>query len=620
MCGIAGVVRRDGAIAPDPSAAFGAALAHRGPDGRGVWRAPALDAVLVHARLAIIEPGPSGAQPMATPDGRHRIVFNGEVLNYRDLRTGLEARGERFTTGSDTEVLLRLLACDGPASLARVRGMFALAWWDAAERALLLARDRFGIKPLYTAATDRAIAFASEIDALIASGAVEKTIDPAGVLGFLEWGTVPPSLTCVAGVDSLPPGTWLRWAQDGTRDRGRFADVAAVYARPHSGCTAGELRERTAAAVQESVAAHLVADVPVGVFLSGGIDSSAILSAATHAGVTGLNTYTVRFDDRSSEHEYAALVAATFGASHHELVLDPARIVADLPRIVSRLDQPTLDAVNSYYVSAAVAATGIKAVLSGAGGDEMFGGYPSFRRLPAAMRWKRRLQPIVPALAPLVSAALPERLAGRWRHFASGNGRMHAAYRAQRGLFMPAEVERMAGPALKDCWTSASARVSEAESALFGGASSSLEGDVARLETRVYLASQLLRDLDVMSMAHGLEVRVPFVDHLLLDAVWPDLGAHPSLMRNKRLLHETLARPLPRAAIDRPKQTFTLPFAAWMTRELQPFVRSGMAYLADGGWIAKEVPDATWDAWRRGAAHWTRPWSLGVLGEFLRQR
>jgi asparagine synthase (glutamine-hydrolysing) len=619
MCGIAGVVRQGGAIAPDPSVALSAALAHRGPDGRGVWRSPAQDAVLVHTRLAIIDPGPSGAQPMATPDGRHHIVLNGEVYNYRELRGSLEARGERFTTGSDTEVLLRLLACDGPAALARVRGMFALGWWDAEARSLVLARDRFGIKPLYVAATDRSIAFASEIQALVSSGLVDRTIDPAGVLGFLAWGTVPPSLTYVAGVESLSPGSWMRWSQDGGRAQQRFADIAGVYARPLSGCTESELRERVGVAVQQSVGAHLVADVPVGVFLSGGIDSSAILSAAVDAGVSGLNTYTVRFDDRSSEHEYAKLVASTFGATHHELVLDPSRIVSDLPRILARLDQPTLDAVNSYYVSAAVAETGIKAVLSGSGGDELFGGYPSFRRLPAAMRWKRRMQPLVPAVTPVVSAVLPERLTERWQHFMSGNGRIDAAYRTQRGLYMPAEVERLAGPALRDRWAPTAERVAAAESALFDGAASTLEGDVARLETRVYLGSQLLRDLDVMSMAHGLEVRVPFVDHVLLDAVWPDLGAHPSLMRNKRLLHETLARPLPREAVDRPKQGFTLPFAQWMAADLQPFVRSGMAYLADMGWIAPDVPDATWSAWQRGAAHWSRPWALGVLGEFLRQ-
>jgi asparagine synthase (glutamine-hydrolysing) len=620
MCGIAGVVRQGGAIGPDSSAALGAALAHRGPDGRGVWRSAAQDAVLVHTRLAIIDPGPSGAQPMATPDGRHHIVFNGEVYNYRELRGSLEARGERFMTGSDTEVLLRLLARDGPAALAHVRGMFALGWWDVEARSLVLARDRFGIKPLYVAATDRSIAFASEIHALVSSGLVDRTIDPAGVMGFLAWGTVPPSLTYVAGVESLSAGSWMRWSIDGGRAHQRFADLAGVYARPASGCTESQLRERVGAAVQQSVDAHLVADVPVGVFLSGGIDSSAILSAAVDAGVPGLNTYTVRFDDRSSEHEYARLVASSFGATHHELVLDPSRIVCDLPRILAHLDQPTLDGVNAYYVSAAVAGTGIKAVLSGSGGDELFGGYPSFRRLPAAMRWKRRMQPLVPVVKPLVSVVLPKRLTERWQHFMSADGRIDAAYRTQRGLYMPAEVERLAGPALRDCWTPTAERLAAAESALFDGAATTLEGDVARLETRVYLGSQLLRDLDVMSMAHGLEVRVPFVDHVLLDAVWPDLGAHPSLMHNKRLLHETLARPLPRETVDRPKQGFTLPFAQWMRADLQPFVRSGMAHLVDAGWIARDVPDATWSAWQRGAAHWSRPWALGVLGAFLRQR
>ena len=266
-----------------------------------------------------------------------------------------------------------------------------------------------------------------------------------------------------------------------------------------------------------------------------------------------------------------------------------------------------------------VAATGIKAVLSGTGGDELFGGYPSFRRLPAAFRLKRRLGRVAPAVRPAVSAVLPERLSERWRHFMSGNGRIDVAYRTQRGLHMPAELERLAGPALRDRWAPTAARVAAAESVLFDGAATTLEGDVARLETRVYLGSQLLRDLDVMSMAHGLEVRVPFVDHVLLDAVWPDLGAHPALMRNKRLLHETLPRALPHEAVDRPKQGFTLPFSRWIGGELQPFVRSGMAYLAESGWIAPEVPDATWRAWQAGAAHWSRPWALGMLGEFLRQ-
>jgi len=247
----------------------------------------------------------------------------------------------------------------------------------------------------------------------------------------------------------------------------------------------------------------------------------------------------------------------------------------------------------------------------------MFGGYPSFRRLPAAMRWKRRVRLVAPALSPAVAGALPERLSERWRHFMSGNGKMDSAYRAQRGLFMPAEVERLAGPALRDRWAAAINRVSRTEAAMFDIQAATPESEVAGLETRVYLCSQLLRDLDAMSMAHSLEVRVPFVDHVLLDAVWPDLGAHPALMRNKRLLHETLARPLPPAAVNRPKQGFVLPFARWMAGDLQPFVRDGMKRLATDGWITKDAPDREWQSWQAGRAHWTRPWSLAVLGHFL---
>jgi len=619
MCGIAGVVRQSGAIERDPSALLSDALAHRGPDGAGVWRSADGHVALVHRRLAIIDPGPRAAQPMRTPDGRHHIVFNGEVYNYLALRRSLSDRGEHFTTGSDTEVLLRLLARDGPDALSRVRGMFALAWWDDRERVLLLARDRFGIKPLYVAATADTLAFASEIRALTASGLVQRRIDPAGVMAYLSWGTVPASLTWMEGVESLTPGTWLRRTVDGRTVQRPFANVGAVYARPASGCGEQALKDRVRGAVQDSVAAHLVADVPVGVFLSGGIDSSAILSAAANAGARGLNTYTVRVDDSSSEHQYAGLVASTFGSTHHELVLDSSRIVDDLPRILRHLDQPTLDAVNSFYVSEAVAKTGIKAVLSGTGGDELFGGYPSFRRLPPAVRSKRRLQPVAPAVGSAVSAVLPQRLAQRWHHFIGGNGGVDNAYRAQRGLYMPLEVEQLAGPALLDQWAPVAARLSAAERAMFEGHAVTVEGDVARLETRVYLGSQLLRDLDAMSMAHSLEVRVPFVDHELLGEVWPDLGQYPGLMRNKRLLHETLVLALPHAAVNRPKQGFTLPFARWMQGELAPFVRSGMAFLARSGWIAEGAPDDTWNAWQRGALHWSRPWALGVLGEFLRQ-
>jgi asparagine synthase (glutamine-hydrolysing) len=622
MCGIAGVVTTGRPIADRSGVArrLADALAHRGPDGEGLWSSRADDVLLVHRRLAIIDPGPDGAQPMATPDGRHHLVFNGEVYNYRDLRLDLEARGEHFSTSSDTEVLLRLLVSDGPAALAGVRGMFALGWWDAADRALVLARDRFGIKPLYVAAAGDQLSFASELSALRAARLIDGTPSPAGVLGFLSWGSVIPPLTWQKGVETLDPGAWWRW-HEGSNQRGMFADAREPYrsaSRPVQ--SESEFRAAVGHAVRDSVRAHLVADVPVGVFLSGGIDSGALVSAAMSAGASNLQTFTVGVDDATSEAGLAREVARTFGTRHHELQVDASHIATDWPRILEHLDQPTIDGVNSYYVSRAVAATGIKAVLSGAGGDELFGGYPSFVRLPRALAAKRAIGPLWPLVSPAAGALMPERLRHRWRHFARANGSFVDAYRVQRGFVLPDELNNLAGPALRDAsvWREACDALDAAEHALLAplGAEAP-QASVARLESRLYLESQLLRDVDVMAMAHGLEVRVPFVDHELLNTVWPELGRHPSLLRGKRLLFETLDRPLPEAIAGRPKQGFTLPFAEWMRGELAPVVQDGLGQLERGGWIAKGAPARVWRDWQSGAVHWSRPWGLGVLGHFL---
>ena len=626
MCGIAGVLDYERQLDVSLVAArLDAALAHRGPDAAGTWTspAPATPAVLlVHRRLAIIDPGPGGAQPMSTPDGRHHIVFNGEIYNYRALRADLESRGERFVTGSDTEVLLRLVALDGPAGLGRLRGMFAFACWDSTDRSLLVARDRFGIKPLYVSTTGARVAFASELNALRAAGLVDAAPSPAGVLAFLEWGSVPPPLTWTRGAEMLPPGTWRQWTADGSATtRGVFADVRNAYVGAPPAIDADtEFRSDVAEALRDSVRAHLVADVPVGVFLSGGIDSGALVSCASSLGADNLQTFTVGFDDESSETARARRVAVAFRTQHHELHVSGSDVAADLPAVLTRLDQPTIDAVNSYYVSRAVAATGIKAVLSGAGGDEVFGGYPSFARLPRAMAAKRLAGPLWPAVASLADIVMPERLRARWRHFAATNGSFAEAYRVQRGFMLPDEVRAIAGPALRDAeWRQAADAVRETENSLLSPVSRDEQpaAAVARLETRMYVGSQLLRDLDVMSMAHGLEVRVPYVDHTLVSHVWPRLGGYSELMRGKRLLHETLERPLPPEIVSHPKQGFTLPFARWMSGELAPLVRDGLQRLADGGWINRDAPDRVWNDWRRGVSHWTRPWGLGVLGHFL---
>jgi asparagine synthase (glutamine-hydrolysing) len=346
------------------------------------------------------------------------------------------------------------------------------------------------------------------------------------------------------------------------------------------------------------------------------------VSCASSAGAADLQTFTIGFDDASSEVDRARSVASMFGTTHHELHVDPAQVARELPAVLARFDQPTIDAVNSFFVARAVAATGIKAVLSGAGGDELFGGYPSFTRLPRAMAAKQLAGPLWPAVGSLAGAFMPARLRARWRHFAATNGSLAEAYRVQRGFFLPDEVAAIAGPALREGsrWHDAVAEVQDVERALLSPVSTEApQAAVARLESRLYLGSQLLRDLDAMSMANGLEVRVPFVDHELVERVWPELALHPDLMPGKRLLSGTLERSLPDSVVGHPKQGFTLPFGRWMAGELGPFVQDGMRRLSDAGWITPEAPDRVWADWRSGAAHWSRPWGLSVLGHFLNQ-
>jgi asparagine synthase (glutamine-hydrolysing) len=625
MCGFAGVVRSDRPIedSANVAAQFDAALAHRGPDGRGCWIAPDGQALLVHRRLAIIDPTPDGAQPMATPDGSHQFLFNGEVYNYRELRRDLESRGERFRSSSDTEVLLRLIVRDGPESLSRVRGMFAIACWSVRERALLLARDRFGIKPLYVAVTPAQCAFSSELSALMAAGVVTRQPSAAGVLAFLSWGSIPAPLTWAEGTEALPPGTWRRWTSGGRDEQRQFADTRSAYLTTPTSRPESVLREEVGAAVRESVAAHLIADVPVGVFLSGGIDSGAMVSAATSSGATNLQTFTVGFEHApGSEAPHARVVAEKFGTTHHELIVDGSHVAADFPKLLAHLDQPSIDGVNSFYVSRAVAQTGIKAVLSGAGGDEMFGGYPSFTRIPRAMQVKRIAGPAWPGVSAIGSLLVSERLRPRWRHFAATNGSLVEAYRVQRGFLMPEEIEALAGPALLDTRVRREASESLAaveDQLLKPVGNESASASIARLETRLYLSSQLLRDMDVMAMAHALEVRVPFVDHELLATVWPALGSYPTLQRQKRLLSGTLKSPLPDSIVNRPKHGFILPFATWFEGPLAPLVRDGMSHLVTDGWITPGTPDRVWNSWKQGTSHWSRPWGLAVLGHFLRR-
>jgi len=619
MCGIAGAFSWSDASAFDATrtaADLCAALAHRGPDGEGTFTDRGL--LFVHRRLAIIDRTAGGRQPMTTPDGRYSIVYNGEIYNYRELRSDLERAGVRFTSASDTEVLLALVVRDGVAALSRARGMFALALWDGVARTLTVARDRFGIKPLYVAASAGRVAFASEIAALRRASLVDRDVSPAGVLAFLAWSYIPSPLTWLRGVESLAPGTWKRWHDGGREEGGTFADFTSVY--EHQPAISGdELRARAQEAIRDSVAAHMVADVPVGIFLSGGIDSAAVVASA-RASITGeLHTYTVAGDVPSmSEIEPARLVATRFETTHHELMVGAAAIESALPSIVRRLDAPSADAINSYFVSQAVAATRVKAVLSGVGGDEMFGGYPSFQRIPSAMRTAKWLAPVLPVTA-MAASAVPDWRARKLQHFA-GAPDPTSAYRAVRGNFMPEEWASLLGPAFDgDTGRDARETLARVDARTFRvDATETPLASVSRMETAAYLQGQLLRDIDAVSMAHGLEVRVPFVDHQLARSIWPGLGHHPNLLEGKRLLHESVPR-MPEDAAAGPKRGFTLPFDTWMRGGLRETSLRGIESAVALGWVNARAAAAVWGDWQRGRAHWSRAWALSVLGQFLQE-
>jgi len=619
MCGIGGAFNWSepaGFDATRTAADLCDALAHRGPDGEGTFIDRGV--LLVHRRLAIIDPTPAGRQPMTTPDGRYTIVFNGEIYNYRNLRADLARAGVRFVTASDTEVLLALIVRDGMQALSRARGMFALAIWDNTARTLTLARDRFGIKPLYIAEGQGGIAFASEIAALRRAGLVEREVSPAGVLAFLAWSYIPSPQTWLRGAEHFAPGTWKTWHSDGSQQSGTFADFTQVY----DGDTVQHERElcaRASEAIRDSVATHMIADVPVGIFLSGGIDSTAIVAHARTATSGELHTYTVAGDVPSlSEIEPARRVATFFETTHHELMIGAAAMERALPSIIRRLDAPSADAVNSYFVSQAVAATRIKAVLSGVGGDEMFGGYPSFQRIPAAMRTARWLSPMLPVTV-IAASAVSDWRARKLQHFA-GVGDAASAYRAVRGTFMPEEWPKLLGPAF-DGPTRRDARetLSAVEARMFRDVPAETPlATVARMETGAYLRGQLLRDIDAVSMAHALEVRVPFVDHRLAASIWPSLGHHPDLLQGKHLLQRSVPS-MPDGIAASPKRGFTLPFDAWMRGGLRETALRGVESTVALGWVNARAAAAVWSDWERGRAHWSRVWSLSVLGQFLQE-
>jgi asparagine synthase (glutamine-hydrolysing) len=569
MCGIAGLLSFDGA--PIDRAALlrmSAAMTARGPDGHGLWSGEDERIGLAHRRLAIIAPDASGAQPMADADGGVHISFNGEIYNHRELRAELERAGARFRTRSDTEVLLQLYARHGPAMVTRLRGMFAFALWDSRRRGLLLARDPFGIKPLYYAATRRGLAFASQVKAL-AQALPDGTdgLDPAGLVGFLVFGYVPEPHTLHTAIRALPAGSIL-WADlEGAGAPEPYFSIRETLRTAQTEQTIGNTCPSLRAALLDSVRDHLIADVEVGLFLSAGTDSGALLALATEVGGGGLRTLTLAFDEfRGSADDEAPLaeqVAATYQARHQTRTISRHHFEDHRARVLTAMDQPSIDGINSYFVAEATAAAGLKVALSGVGGDELFGGYPSFHQIPALTR---RLAPLArwPGLGVLVRRATAPLIGGFASPKAAGlleYGTTTAdAYLLRRALFMPWELPGgLDRDLIRAGW--AGLRPRERLAADVAGLNDPWL-EVMALELGWYLPNQLLRDADWAGMTHGVEIRTPLVDARLFLELAP-LLVGPN--RPKKADLAAAARPaLPAALLSRPKTGFSTPLESWL--------------------------------------------------------
>jgi asparagine synthase (glutamine-hydrolysing) len=569
MCGIAGILAYGPEAAQvdrDELLRIREHMLKRGPDGAGLWLSPDGRLGLAHRRLAIIELSDAGAQPMLDPDTGNYIVFNGEIYNHAELRQGLQRDGYPVRSLSDTEVLLKLYVRDGVAMLKQLRGMFAFAIWDSARQQLFMARDAMGIKPLYLADDGQSLRFASQVKALLV-GQVDTRPEPAGHTGFLLWGSVPEPYTLYRGIRALPAGHWQVIQQGRVNppepfDSPRAALLQTRVANPEA---TADAVHAVAQALHASVAAHMVADVPVGVFLSAGLDSNMIAASAARLG--DLRTLTLGFAEQQGspgdETVWAEHAARQLGGRHSVSRISASDFADDRPALIEAMDQPSIDGINTWFVAKMAAAQGLKVALSGIGGDELLGSYPSFVQVPKLKQMASRV-PHAPGLARAVRVGLSgvagllpsPKYAGLLEYGATLGG----AYLLRRSLYMPWEIGHLIDPDM------AKAGLQELDTlARLDQSTAGLQSDrlaMSALEMQWYMRNQLLRDADWAGMAHSLEIRVPFVDTTLLRAFieTPSLAA----TQHKRELARVVAPELAEALLNRPKTGFAVPVHQWL--------------------------------------------------------
>lgn len=574
MCGIAGIFAHHNDSPPvsvDEVLKIREAMRSRGPDGAGLWISQDKRVALAHRRLSIIDLSDAGAQPMGTADQSVWVVFNGEIYNYRELRNFLETKGYRFQSHSDTEVLLHLYQEYGDGMMDHLRGMYAFAIWDSVKKRLLLSRDPFGIKPLYYADDGKTLRFASQVKALLASGAVATTPQPAGHAGFFLWGYVPEPYTLFQEVRALPAGSTMVKDLLGNTEVRSFCTIPAEIEKAYaigkeSRLNRATMQDELRQALNDSITHHLVADVPVGIFLSSGLDSSTITALASRE-QGQLHSITLGFQELrgtcQDETSYAAKIAARYGTVHQTQWITREDFQGDYQRILEVMDQPTIDGVNMYFVAKVAAAAGMKTALSGLGGDELFGGYPSFHDIP---RMARTLS--LPGAFPGLGRMFRTITAPWLKHFTSPKyaglleygGSYAGAYLLRRGLFMPWELPEVMPPDMARAGWQELQPLVRLEETLPAIPEDFLK--VSALEMIWYMRNQLLRVADWAGMAHSLEIRVPLVDITLLRKIGPLLALKHR--PGKLDMAGTLENPLPDEVLKRTKSGFFVPVRRWL--------------------------------------------------------
>lgn len=645
MCGIAGILLHPTAEWPDLAARLVAmrdAMTARGPDDAGLWLAQASAARgpqgLATRRLAIRDLSPAGHMPMTTADGQITITYNGEIYNADALRQELLGLGHVFRSTSDTEVILAGYAAWGREVVARLRGMFAFAILDLRPRAAfpagsaLLARDHLGVKPLYTAWTGEALLLASELRAILAAGAGLGAISAAGLVAYLLLGSVPPPWTIYAGVQNFPAA---HLAEIDLRRPGEWAPVP--YWRLPATPVAAPPRARAAvvaevrAALLEAVRVRLVSDVPLGAFLSGGLDSSAVVALMRQATSGPLRTCAMIFEEAAySEAPYAQAVAEAVGAEHYARVITAQEMAREFEAILASLDQPSLDGVNTYFVAQTARQAGLTVALSGLGGDELFGGYTNtFGQAPQVARalgWAHAV-PGGATLARLALRALPPARAAAWSRVAAALAYPPgpaAAYFTRRGLLAPAAVAGLLAPDLWDAGRRAFDPVAHIAQAAAPAEATPSYHWISRAELRTYTQHQLLRDTDAMSMAHSLEVREPLLDRVLVETVLglpvaqltDPAGSSP---RPKPLLLDAVGDLLPPLVRERrDKQGFTFPLALWLKGPLAAQTQAALDVVQATGWLRPGAAQGLYGEYAAGRVHWSRVWAVVALAAAVR--